>query len=61
MTLEITGISQPNELGLVTVRGNYIPSGYTCPCKSVDFEHEIPQSNNLEYIKATIKYLIEKS
>ena len=61
MTLEIKSISEPNELGLVTVKGNYIPSGYTCQCKAIDFEHEIPQSTNLEYIKSTIKYLIEKS
>ncbi len=60
MNLKLTNISEPNENGLVTVKGTYIPEGHTCECKSKPFEFEMPQTNNLEYIKSTIVYLIKK-
>lgn len=60
MNLKLNSISETNEDGLITVSGTYIPDGHTCECKSEPFEFEMPQTNNLEYIKETIKYLIKK-
>lgn len=59
MKIEIRKISDPVD-GYVEVSGNYIPDGETCKCKRCDFSYTMPQSTNLEYIKATIEYLIKK-
>lgn len=57
MKITITNTSEPNENGLVTINGTYIPDGYTCGCKSKSFQYELlPNQAN----KSTIEYLIRK-
>lgn len=57
MKITITHTSDPNDNGLVTVSGKYIPDGYTCGCKSKPFIFEVlPNQAN----EANIEYLIRK-